>query len=119
MKPDDFSFSLVTESQVFKYLIRLNSNKATGLDGIPSKFVKDAAPIIAYPLCHIINLSLIQGSVPDSLKSARVIPLFKKNDKTEVGNYRPVSIVNVISKNLERVVYDRLNDLTNLKRSSV
>ena len=119
MKPDDFSFSLVTENQVFKYLIRLNSNKATGLDGIPSKFVKDAAPIIAYPLRHIINLSLIQGSVPDSLKSARVIPLFKKNDKNEVGNYRPVSIVNVISKNLERVVYDRLNDLTNFKRSSV
>ena len=92
MKPDDFSFSLITENQVFKYLICLNSNKPTGLDGIPSNFVKDAASIIAYPLCHIINLSLIEGSVPDSLKSARVIPLFKKNDKTEVGNYRPVSI---------------------------
>ena len=110
VKPNDFGFSLVTENQVFKYLIRLNSNKATGLDGIPSKFVKDAAPIIAYPLCHIINLSLIQAGVPDSLKSARVIPLFKKNDKTEVGNYRPVSILNVISKILEIVVYDLLND---------
>ena len=61
-------------------------------------------------LCHIINLSLIQGSVPDSLKSARVFPLFKKNDNTEVGNYRPVSILNVISKILERVVYDQRND---------
>ena len=44
------------------------------------------------------------------LKSARVIPLFKKNGKTEVGNYRPVSILNVISKILEKVVYDQLND---------
>ena len=110
MKLDDFRFSLVTANQVFKYLIRLNSNKATGLDGILSKFIKDAAPIIAYPLCDIINLFLIQGGVPDSLKSAHVIPLFKKNYKTEVGNYRPVSILNVISKILERVVYDQLHD---------
>ena len=48
--------------------------------------------------------------MPDSLKSARVIPLFKKNDKTEVGNYRPVFNLNVISKVLERIVYDQLND---------
>ena len=66
--------------------------------------------MIAYPLSHIINLSVIQGCVPDGLKSARVIPLFKKNDKTEVGNYRPVSILNVISKILERVIYFQLDD---------
>ena len=66
--------------------------------------------VIAYHLCHIFNLSSIQGSVPDSLKSACVIPLFKKNNQTEAHNYRPVSILIVISKISERVVYDQLND---------
>ena len=50
---------------------------------------KDSASVIANPLSHIVNLSIIQGVVPDDLKTARVVPLFKKNDKTEVGNYRP------------------------------
>lgn len=71
----------------------LSPKKATGLDGIPSRFVKDSAAIIANPLCHIINLSIIQSVVQDDLKLARVVPLFKKNDKTEVGNCRPVSIL--------------------------
>ena len=42
------------------------------------------------------NLSIIQRVVPDDLKSARVVPLFKKNDKTEVGYYRPISILSII-----------------------
>ena len=62
--------------------------------------------MITNTLSHIINLSIIQGIVPDELKLARVIPLFKKNIKTEVGNYRPLSTLSVISKVLERVVYD-------------
>ena len=59
------------------------------------------------PIAYIINLSLITGVVPDDLKSARVVPLFKKSDKTETGNYRPVSILNIVSKVLERVIYDQ------------
>ena len=51
---------------------------------------------------------MIQGIVPDDLKSARVVPIFKKNDKTKVGNYRPVSILSIISKVFERVVYYQL-----------
>ena len=82
--------------------------KETGLDGIPARFVRDSASIIVCPLSHVINLSLLQGIVPDGLKSARVVPLFKKNDKTEVGNYRPVSILSIISKVFERVVYDQI-----------
>jgi hypothetical protein len=71
--------------------------------------MRDSATIIACPLTHIINLSLIQGVIPDDLKSARVVPLFKKNDKTEVGNYRPVSILCILSKIFERVVYDQID----------
>ena len=90
--PNSYSFSIVSENKVLKYLNSLGINKANGLDGIPSRFVRDGASILACPLTHVINISLIQGVVPDDLKSARVVPLFKKNDKTEVGYYRPVSI---------------------------
>lgn len=99
-----------------KYLNALSVDKATGLDGIPSRFVRDSASIIVCSLTHIINLSIIQGVVPDDLKSARVVPLFKKNDKTEVGNYRPVSILSIISKVVEKVVYDQIETYLDEKK---
>ena len=105
----------MSENQILKYLNNLSVNKSTGLDGIPCKFVRDSATIITCPLTHIINLSLIQGVVPDDLKSARVVPLFKKNDKCDVGNYRPVSILSIISKVFERVVYDQIESYLNEK----
>ena len=73
----------------FFQIVILNSlgiHKATVLDGILVRFVRDGASIKACPLTHVINLSLIQGVVPVDLKSVRVVPLFKKSDKTEVGN---------------------------------
>jgi len=66
--------------------------------------------VIAHPFSHIVNLSIIQGAVPNELKSARVVPLFKKNDKTEVGNYRPVSILCVLSKILEKIIFDQAQE---------
>ena len=75
----------------------MSANKATGLDNIPSRFVRDGSSIIASPLTHIINLSLIQGVVPDNLMAARVVPLLMKNDKAVVGNYRPVFILGVLA----------------------
>ena len=58
-----FSFSLVSEEKVLKYLLKLGANKATGLDGIPSRFIKDSAGIVTVPIAHIINLSIITGVV--------------------------------------------------------
>ena len=113
---NSYSFSIVSENKVLKYLNSLDINKATGLDGIPSRFVRDGASIIACPLTHVINLSLIQGVVPDALKFARVVPLFKKNDKTEVGNYRTVSILTITSKVFERVVFDQVESYLDQKK---
>ena len=66
--------------------------------------------MLTKPILHIINLSIDQNLVPNDLKNARVVPLFKKNKKCEVGNYRPVSVLSVISKFLERAVYTQLED---------
>ena len=104
----------MSENRILKYLNNISAKKA--LDGIPARFVRDGASIIACPLTHVINLSLIQGVVPDDLKSAGVVPLFKKSDKTEVGNYRPVSILSIISKVFQKVVYDQIESYLNDKK---
>ena len=110
----------VTINKVLKSLNSLGINKTSGFDGIPSRFVRDGASIIACALTHVINLSLIQGVVPDDLKSARVTYLFLKNsDKTEVCNYRPVSILTIISKVFERVVYDQVESYLDQKKTSL
>ena len=82
--PNSYSFLMLAENIILKYLNNLSANKATGLDGILSRFLRDSASVIACPLTHVVNLSIIQGVVPADLKCARVVPLFKKNDKTKV-----------------------------------
>ena len=70
--------------------------------------VKESANFISEPLTHIVNLSIESGIVPDQMKIARVIPLFKSGDNNLFTNYRPVSVLPIFSKLLERVVYNRL-----------
>ena len=66
-----------------KMLKGLSPRKATGLDDLPARFILDGAKGIANPISYIINLSLKTGVVPDEMKTARVIPLYKKNSKLE------------------------------------
>ena len=82
--------------------------KSTGLDEIPARFIKDGAAVLTAPITFIINQSIVSGTVPDRMKDARVKPLFKKNYPLEVSNYRPVSILSIVSKVLERSVYNQL-----------
>ena len=78
------------------------AGKATGYDNIPMSIIKPTIDSIAEPLTHI------HGIVPDEMKIARVIPLFKAGDHSLFANYRPVSVLPSFSKFLERVVYNRL-----------
>ena len=75
------------------------------LDGLAPKFLKDGAPQLAPVVTHIVNLSIVTKTVPDDLKCAKIIPLYKKKSRLEVGNYRPVSILSCMSKILEKCVY--------------
>ena len=84
--PNSYSFLLLAENKILKYLNHLSANKATGLDGIISRFLRDSASVIACPLTHVVNLSIIQGVVPDDLKSARVVPFFKRTTKLKMIN---------------------------------
>ena len=86
-------------------LSRLNPNKSYGMDGIQAKFVRDAASEIKVAITHIINLSIDTNVIPNELKYARVNPLHKKGNRNLVENYRPISILSVVSKVLEKAIY--------------
>jgi hypothetical protein len=110
---NSFSFTIVSEEEVFKLLSSLNTSKATGCDNISAFFVKCGADVISTPLTYIINLSLRTAEIPTDFKMARVVPLFKKGSRSYEGNYRPVSILPVISKILERIVYKQFYSYLN------
>ena len=101
-------FSFIQSVDVQKQLRQLPIRKATGLDGIPARLLRAAASHIHIPLAHICNISMQTGVFPDEWKSARVTPIFKAGARDDVGNYRPVSILPVVSKLLERVIHDQL-----------
>ena len=103
-----FHFLTVGEEEIENLLNGLTASKATGLDSLRARFLKDGAEVIACPLAHIINLSLHSSQIPEDMKNARVVPLYEKQSKTEPGSYRPVSILSVTSKILERIVYNQL-----------
>lgn len=110
IKPNSFAFLDVSADDVHKALNNLSSNKATGIDAIPARFLKDGASVVAHPLSEIINQSLRIGIVPKDWKLARVTPLHKKGSKTLVNNYRPISILTAFSKVVERLIHDQIMD---------
>ena len=88
----------------------MNKKKATGIDGLPAKFIIDSTDSIVKPLTYIVNLSIESGVFPYDLKRAKIVPIYKKKAKTEPGNYRPVSVLSIMSKVMERVICEQLND---------
>ena len=106
--PNSFKLCRVSSDFILKELRSLNPNKSTGLDGVPARFLRDGADLLKDQLTHIINVSITTSTVPTEFKLARVRPLYKKNSRSEVGNYRPVSILCVASKILEKAVYSQL-----------
>ena len=80
-----FGFSTVTESTEYKLISTVNTKKATGLNGISAKCIRDGCSIIASPITHILNLSLCKSTVPKAFKEARVVPLYKKGAGVKLG----------------------------------
>ena len=82
--------------------------KATGHGSIPTRFLKIVADIVAVPLCRIINLSFSKGIFPETLKTSKVIALFKGGSTEELNNYRPISLLPIFDKIIEKIVYQQL-----------
>ena len=98
----------MSREDIFKILNSLSDKKATGLDNYQSKLIKICSPAISESLTYLINRSLGTGKVPSDWKKARVTTIFKKGKKSDPGNYRPISILPVLSKVLERLVHTQL-----------
>ena len=103
--PYSFEFKEVDESFVSQELRTLNTNKATGLDQISAKLLKDSAFTITVGLTQIFNYSLLSQTFPDIWKKGKIVPIFKSNDPTSPNNYRPITILPILSKIMERIVH--------------
>lgn len=104
----EFQFRPTSTNEVFSLLNKLKKSKAVGLDKISSRLIRECADLICKPLCYIFNQSLNVGVFPDDWKCARVTPLFKQGERDDLNNYRPISVIPVIAKVFERIVYNQL-----------
>ena len=102
-----FDFTIHTNC-IYQQLSRLNSNKSMGPDNISGRVLKECAISTAYPLHLLFNLSFKTGSLPADWKLAHIVPIHKKGDKDDIENYRPISLISIISKVFEKCIRDEL-----------
>ncbi len=117
---DDMQSIHITTEGVCKLLRKLNPKKATGPDMISTRILRDFADVLAPALTKIFQQSMDTGVVPKDWKQANVTAIFKKGNKQDPANYRPVSLTSVSCKVLEHIVFsevmghlDRNNILVN------
>ena len=108
-----FDFVEIYENEVQAELKNLKANKGFGPDNISPKFLKDSSCVIASTVTNIFNQSLKTGKSADEWALARVSPIFKADLKTELGNYRPISVLSTVSKVFEKIIYKQINKYFN------
>ena len=106
-RSSDFRVTL-TERCIVKAIDRLKNKSSSGYDGLPSFIFKKLKYAIALPLLLIFRRSLDECQVPWIWKVAIVVPIYKKGDKSNPSNYRPISLTSIACKVLERVVADEI-----------
>jgi Reverse transcriptase (RNA-dependent DNA polymerase)/Endonuclease/Exonuclease/phosphatase family len=111
--PDDslFSFSRdpVTLTDVSDAIRSLEPKKTLDCNNLSVWFISNFALTLSRPLHHVISTSFLTGIIPVQLKIAKVVPIFKSGNKEDTNNYRPISLLNVFSKILEKIVGNRLS----------
>ena len=106
----------VSKSGVLKLLLGIDDSKATGPDGIPGKFLKSCAHELHEVFTIFFQKSLDLGEIPEDWKSANIFPLFKKGDKGNVENYRPISLTSIVCKLLEHIVHSNISSFFESKK---
>ncbi|RVE46275.1 hypothetical protein evm_009099 [Chilo suppressalis] len=105
---NSFYLDVVTEAEVKKAILGLKRNNTCGYDDIPTTLIIHCVDEFVFPLTYLVNQSYEQGIFPQCLKQAIIVPIFKKGDKSKVVNYRPIAILSVISKIIEKIVCKRI-----------
>ena len=98
-----------TAGEIETEINNINSSKSVGPYSTLN-LLKTLKSLLSKPLAHLFNCSFLSGIVPDKLKVARVIPVFKKGPRTLMTNYRPISLLSIFNKLLEKLMYNRLMD---------
>ena len=106
----NFSFAPVAPATILKLLKQLNPAKSAGIDNLTGKFLKEGAPVLASPITDLVNLSISLSSFPDDSKIAKLKPLYKKEAKTKPKNYRPISLLPLLSKIIERIIHNQTQE---------
>ena len=106
---NDSSFDIdFSAARVKPLLDSLDINKAQGPDGINGSVLRNCSETLSYPLSILFNLVDNTGYIPQEWKVANVVPVYKKDDKNKVTNYRPISLTSLVMKVLEHIIYDEL-----------
>ena len=100
----------ITPADVSDVLKSLNVSKSCGPDSVNPRILREASDEICEPLSKIFNISLSTHTFPNAWKLANIVPVFKKNDPSSVKNYRPISLLSIIGKIMERCIYKYLNN---------
>ena len=102
---EKFELVFIAEGTIKKLLSCLDVFKAPGMDEISPRFLRDGAEVLAKPICDIINLSIKLSTFTDKYKITKLTPLFKKGSKTDPKNYRPISLLPLISNLIEQTIH--------------
>ena len=100
--------SNTTTYEIGKIIHSLKCKNSYGCEEISSRILKVSAPYVLSPLMYIFDKILSTGIFPGRLKFSEVKPLYKKGDKTEFSNYRPIPLLTLFSKITEKIIYKRL-----------
>lgn len=103
----------VTAEEVKQIILRIKPRDCLDIYGMNTKMLRACSDSLAEPLADIINACFQQGIVPDSLKLAKVVPIFKSGDPSHPNNYRPISILPALSKPFEAALLDRIVSFLN------
>ena len=106
--PQSLFLCPITKLEIEDIIDSLNSSKASGPFSIPIKLLKLLRSIVSDPICLLINDSFLRGQFPDKLKLAKTMPLHKKGSTLNMNNYQPISLLSVLSKIYEKIMYARL-----------
>ena len=111
IEANSFDFSYVNEDVVTSKLRSIKINKGPGYDCIPGKLIRLANKVLSPHFTYMLNQCIRLSIFPSNMKNAELSPLYKKEDQLNKVNYRPVSLLTVISKRYESVMFDRVTTL--------
>ena len=107
IQADAFHLTYTMEIDIEKILRSTNIRKVVSIDDLSGRFLKDGSRVLTKPISKLYNLSIKLGSFPDSCKIAKLKPLLKQGSKTNSSNYRPISLLPLISKIIEKLIHEQ------------